>query len=139
MSMEMTTVMHVVEQQLQMTEQQGQALRALFTGLKQMQDDVTEKFEEVQIMVQEVRDSVTLTDQECYQIQLAVRIRSGKLTKDRYKETDMEFKVLVGKYRRLLWSKLKEHFEVAKYSHIRRVDFEDALSFVEAFRPEDYI
>lgn len=137
--MELIDVMGVVEKQLQMTEHQGQALRTLFNGMKQMQDDVSEKFEEVQIMVQEVRDSVTLTDSECYQIQHAVRIRSGKLTKDRYKESDGEFKVLVGKYRRMVWSKLKEQFQVARYSHIRRVDFDDAIAFVESFRPEDYI
>ncbi|HIW33510.1 MAG TPA: ORF6C domain-containing protein [Candidatus Paenibacillus intestinavium] len=139
MSMELISVMGVVEKQLQMTEHQGLALRTLFNGMKQMQDDVSEKFEEVQIMVQEVRDSVTINDVEGYQLQNAVRIRSNKLTKDRYKESDGEFKALVGKYRRMIWSKLKQQFEVAKYSHIRRIDFEDAISFVEDFRPEDYI
>lgn len=136
MSMELMTV---VEKQLQMSENQGQALRALFNSMQQMQEDVSEKFEEVQVMVQEVRDSVTLTDTECYDLQHAVRIRSGKLTKDRYKESELEFKTLVGKYRRMIWSKLKGQFEVAKYSHIRRIDFDDAITFVENFRPEDYI
>ena len=139
MSMELMNVMGVVEKQLQMTEHQGLALRTLFNGMKQMQDDVSEKFEEVQIMVQEVRDSVTLNDTEGYQLQNAVRIRSNKLTKDRYKESDGEFKTLVGRYRRMIWSKLKEQFEVARYSNIRRIDFDDAISFVENFRPEDYI
>ncbi len=129
----------LIERQLQLTEQQGTAVRMLFDGLKRLQMDMSEKVETVHIMVQEVRDSVTLTDRECYDLQNAVRIVSGKLTKDRYKETDLEFKALVGKYRRLIWSELKKHFEVAKYSHIRRVDFEDAVQFVKTFRPEDYI
>jgi ORF6C domain. len=136
MSMEL---MSVVERQLQLTETQGAALRSLFNGMKQMQEDVSEKFEEVQIMVQEVRDSVTLNDNECYHLQHAVRVTSGKLTKDRYKETDINFKELVGKYRRMIWSKLKDHFQVAKYSHIRRIDYDEAISFIESFRPEDYI
>jgi uncharacterized protein YoxC len=134
-----TDLMAMAEKQLQLTENQGLVLRTLFDGMKQMQEDVSEKFEEVQIMVQEVRDSVTLTDRECYDLQEAVRIMSSRLTKDRYKETDLEFKALVGKYRRMIWSKTKEHFEVAKYSHIRRVDFDDAVHFVKTFRPEDYI
>jgi uncharacterized protein YoxC len=134
-----TDLMAMAEKQLQLTENQGLVLRTLFDGMKQMQDDVSEKFEEVQIMVQEVRDSVTLTDRECYDLQDAVRKTSGRLTKDRYKETDLEFKALVGKYRRMIWSKMKEHFEVAKYSHIRRVDFDDAIHFVKTFKPEDYI
>jgi uncharacterized protein YoxC len=134
-----TDLMAMAEKQLQLTENQGLVLRTLFDGMKQMQEDVSEKFEEVQIMVQEVRDSVTLIDRECYDLQEAVRIMSSRLTKDRYKETDLEFKALVGKYRRMIWSKMKEHFEVAKYSHIRRVDFDDAIHFVKTFKPEDYI
>ncbi|MFB5761148.1 ORF6C domain-containing protein [Paenibacillus medicaginis] len=129
----------IVEKQLQLTEAQGVAIRGLWDGMKQMELNVTEKVEEVQMMVQEVRDSVTLTDAECYQLQHAVRIRSNTLTKDRYTETDGKFNETVGKYRRMIWSKLKDRFSVAKYSHIRRIDFDDAVDFVQDFRPEDYI
>lgn len=129
----------VIERQLQLTEQQGAAIRMLFDGMKQMHLDMTEKVEEVQFMVQEVRDSVTLTDTECYQLQNAVRLKSNELTKHRYKESDENFKDMVGRYRRMIWSKVKERFEVAKYSHIRRIDFEDSIDFVRNFRPEDYI
>ncbi|MHA7963576.1 ORF6C domain-containing protein [Paenibacillus sp. CAU 1782] len=134
-----TDLIAMAERQLQLTESQGLALRTLLDGMRQIKEDVAEKYEEVQIMVQEVRDSVTLTDRECYDLQDAVRKTSARLTKDRYKESDLEFKALVGKYRRMIWSKMKEHFEVAKYSHIRRVDFDDAVHFVKTFRPEDYI
>ncbi|ETT32651.1 hypothetical protein C161_21859 [Paenibacillus sp. FSL R5-192] len=129
----------IVERQLQLTEAQGVAIRGLWDGMKQMQDDVAEKVGEVQMMVQEVRDSVTLTDAECYQLQSLVRKKSNSLTKDRYKESDEKFKVLVGRYRRMVWSKLKDRFEVAKYSHVRRIDFDDAVDFIKEFRPEDYI
>ncbi|WP_339166149.1 ORF6C domain-containing protein [Paenibacillus sp. FSL R5-0341] len=129
----------IVERQLQLTEAQGVAIRGLWDGMKQMQDDVAEKVGEVQMMVQEVRDSVTLTDAECYQLQSLVRKKSNSLTKDRYKESDEKFKDLVGRYRRMVWSKLKDRFEVAKYSHVRRIDFDDAVEFIKEFRPEDYI
>ncbi|MDY8095826.1 ORF6C domain-containing protein [Paenibacillus polymyxa] len=129
----------VVEKQLQLTEAQGVAIRGLWDGMKQMQVDVTEKVEEVQMMVQEVRDSVTLTDAECYQLQSVVRKKSTVLTKDRFKESDEKFKDMVGRYRRMIWSKLKDRFSVAKYSHIRRIDFDDAIEFAQDFRPEDYI
>lgn len=129
----------VVERQMQLTEAQGFAIRTLVEGIKQMHSDMTEKVEEVQMMVQEVRDSVTLTDSECYQLQFSVRMKSNALTKDRYKETDEKYKDMVGRYRRMIWSKLKDRFSVAKYSHIRRIDFDDAVDFVHDFRPEDYI
>jgi uncharacterized protein YoxC len=129
----------IVERQLQLTEAQRVAIRGLWDGMKQMQDDVAEKVGEVQMMVQEVRDSVTLTDAECYQLQSLVRKKSNGLTKDRYRESDEKFKDMVGRYRRMIWSKLKERFEVAKYSHVRRIDFDDAVDFIKEFRPEDYI
>lgn len=129
----------IAERQMQLTEDQGKAIRVLVEGIKQVQTDVTEKLEEVQIIVQEVRDSVTLIDAECYQLQQAVRLKSNELTKHRYKESDEKFKDMVGRYRRLIWSKLKERFEVAKYSHIRRIDFNDSIDFVRDFIPEDYI
>ncbi|OMD87777.1 MULTISPECIES: ORF6C domain-containing protein [Paenibacillus] len=132
-------ILAVVNQQLQVTEQQGAALRMMFEGLESFKADIIEHKEEVQMMVQEVRDSVTLTDAECYQLQHAVRLKSAQLTKDRYKETDEKFKDIVGRHRRSIWSKLKERFEVAKYSHIRRIDFEDAIEFIKTFRPEDYL
>jgi uncharacterized protein YoxC len=136
---EQSDFLSVVEKQMQLTEAQGLAIRGLVEGIRQMQLDVTEKVEEVQIMVQEVRDSVTLIDAECYQLQQAVRFKSNELTKHRYKESDEKFKDMVGRYRRMIWSKMKERFEVAKYSHIRRIDFDDAIYFVQEFRPEDYI
>ncbi|OZQ66105.1 ABC transporter permease [Paenibacillus sp. VTT E-133280] len=136
----------MLEHQLNLTEKQGTAIRFLFEGMKKMNDEmsekearVDEKVEDMQMMVQEVRDSVTLTDQECYQMQQAVKLKTNELTKHRYKESDMKFNQMVGKYRRLIWSKMKERFEVAKYSHIRRIDFADAIEFVQNFLPEDYL
>jgi uncharacterized protein YoxC len=136
----------MLEHQLNLTEKQGTAIRFLFEGMKKMNDEmsekearVDEKVEDMQMMVQEVRDSVTLTDQECYQMQQAVKFKTNELTKHRYKESDMKFNQMVGKYRRLIWSKMKERFEVAKYSHIRRIDFADAIEFVQNFLPEDYL
>ncbi|MCL6605521.1 MAG: ORF6C domain-containing protein [Paenibacillus sp.] len=140
------SILGFVEKQLNLTEQQGAAIRMLFEGMKRMNDDMTEKqvvmdekVEEVQMMVQEVRDSITLTDEECYRMQQAVISRTNELTKHRFKSADVKFKDMVGRYRRLIWSKLKERFSVAKYSHIRRIDFEDAIEFVQFFQPEDYI
>lgn len=129
----------VVERQMQLTEAQGMAIRGLVDGIRQMQEDVAEKVGEVQMMVQEVRDSVTLTDAECYQLQSLVHKKSNTLTKDRYTESDEKFKDMVGRYRRMIWSKLKARFEVVKYSHVRRIDFDDAVDFIKEFRPEDYI
>lgn len=137
MSIERTLA--IVEQQLNISETQGTAIRALFQGLKEIQDDVAMKHEETQIMVQEVRDSITLIDREQFELQEIVRKKSYELAKRIHVDGGDKFRELVGKYRRMMWSKLKERFEVARYSHIRRIDFDDALDFAKNFCPEDYI
>lgn len=136
----------MLENQLKQLDAQGMANRMMLEEMKsvrediqEMKMDVNEKFEGCQIMVQEVRDSITLIDAECDQMQAAVRSKSNELTKHRYKDSDLKFKEMVGKYRRQIWSKLKEHFSVAKYSHLRRIDFDDAIDFVRNFQPEDYM
>ncbi|MCR8633448.1 ORF6C domain-containing protein [Paenibacillus radicis (ex Xue et al. 2023)] len=129
----------MIEKQLQMSEQQGAVLRSLFEGIRQMRDDVNEKVEEVQIMVQEVRDSVVLNDHEAFMVRAAVHAKSVELTKDRFKDSDEKFNAVVGRHRRMIWSKLKDRFEVAKYSHVRRIDYQESIEFVQSFRPEDYI
>lgn len=137
--METQEILTVVGQQLQLSEQQGAAVRMLFDGMVAIKTEMAEDKEEMKMMVQEVRDSVTLIDAECDQMQQAVRVKSNELTKHRFKDSDMKFKEMVGRYRRMIWSKLKENFSVAKYSHLRRIDFDDAIEFVRNFQPEDYI
>lgn len=137
--METKKILAVVGQQLQWSEQQGAAVRMLFDGMVAIKAEMAEDKEEMKMMVQEVRDSVTLIDAECDQMQQVVRIKSNELTKHRFKDSDMKFKEMVGRYRRMIWSKLKENFSVAKYSHLRRIDFDDAIEFVKNFQPEDYI
>ena len=129
----------IVEKQNERQKAQGKTIDAMIISMKKMYDDFSKKFSQVEEMVQEVRDSVTLTDAECYDLQCAVHSRSILLTKDRYNEAEEKFSVVVGKYRRLIWSKLKQHFSVARYTHIRRVDFQKAMDFVRNFQPEDYL
>ena len=137
--METDKILAVVGQQLHWSEQQGAAVRMLFDGMVAIKTEMAEDKEEMKMMVQEVRDSVTLNDAECDLMQQAVRLKSIELTKHRFKDSDMKFKEMVGRYRRMIWSKLKENFSVAKYSHLRRIDFDDAIEFVKNFQPEDYI
>lgn len=132
-------VMTLIESQLLQLENHGLAIRSMFEGMKQIENNVTERFEEVKGMVQEVRDSVTLTDFESYTVREAAKHKSSELTKDRYKESDEKFTTVFGKHLRLIYSKLKRKFEVAKYSHIRRVDFPDAVNFINTFVLEDYL
>lgn len=104
-----------------------------------VKSDMDKSVKAMEAMVIEVKNDIKLYDHEAYEIQQAVYHRSISLANDRYGNDDPDYTKIVGKYRRFMWSKLKHHFQVAKYSHIRRVDFKDAEHFVKKFYPEDYI
>lgn len=129
----------ILQQQIARQDEQGKALHTMFDGMKTMYNEFREDAAEIRQLVQEVRDSVTVTNAECFGLQSAVASRSIGLTKDRYAEGDESFSTTVGKYRRMIWKQMKLNFDVPKYNCIRRMDFESAMSFVAGFKPEDYI
>ncbi|MEO3947670.1 ORF6C domain-containing protein [Gorillibacterium sp. CAU 1737] len=129
----------ILQKQLERQDEQGKALRSMYEGITAMYGEITENMAEMRQMVQEVRDSTTLTDTECYDLQSAVATKSIQLTKDRIHEEEADFPKIVGKYRWMIWKHLKRRYHVPKYNHIRRIDHMGALSFVQGFRPEDYI
>lgn len=132
-------IFSILEAQLQRQDEQGRTIHTMFDGIKSMYGEFAEGMEEMKMLVQEVRDSKTLTDTECYELQSAVAMKSISLTKDRINEEEEYFPKVVGKYRWMIWKHLKRKFHVPKYNHIRRIDFEEARTFVQTFRPEDYI
>lgn len=129
----------ILEMQLKRQDEQGQAIHTMFSSMKSMYTDFSTKFEAMNDMVQEVRDSVTLTNAECTMIHSAVATKSISLAKDRFTEEDEAFKNVVGKYRRMIWKQLKLKYDVPKYNCIRRIDYEDSITFIQTFRPEDFI
>lgn len=129
----------ILEKQIERQDEQGKAIRTMFDSMKSMYSEFTTGMAHMQTMVQEVRDTVTLTNAECTLIHSEVATKSFSLAKDRYNEEDGDFKAVVGKYRRMIWKQLKEKFDVPKYNCIRRIDFKEAIQFVSNFRPENFI
>jgi hypothetical protein len=132
-------IFSILEAQLKRQDEQGKTIHTMFDGIKSMYNDFSQKFEVMTEMVQEVRDSVTLNDAERTMLQSDVAVKSIELAKHRYHEEEDKFSKVVGSYRRMIWKQLKEKYQVPKYHCIRRVDYEDARTMVQMFRPEDYI
>ncbi|MFS0837233.1 ORF6C domain-containing protein [Paenibacillus sp. 1P03SA] len=142
---EQKQVFSFLEKALEKSKQQDAAMEAVLEHMKMLHDnvfdmktEVNERFVEMNILVQEVRDSVTLSNSECADLQSAVGKKSVQLTKERFEPGD-DFLKLVGKNRNLIWKKLKQKFNVHKYIYVRRIDFQEALEFVKAYKPEKYI
>lgn len=143
---EQQKVFSILQASLDSQRNQVETAQLMLNEIRTIRDEVNEvkqqvgkQFEQMTEMVQEVRDSVTLMNAECDQLHAAVATKSNSLTRDRYSEEDGSFKKVVGSYRRMIWKKLKEQYNVPKYNCIRRIDFEAAVEFVNGFRPEDYI
>lgn len=136
---EQRQVYSFLQKALDQQTQQANALQVMLNRMIEIEQHVDEKFGEITVMVQEVRDSVTLTNQECYELQSAVALKSIQLTKDRYNEEEGDFNKVVGKYRRMIWKQLKNKFNVPRYNCIRRIEFDEAITFVLDFKPEDYL
>lgn len=132
-------IFSILEAQLRRQDEQGKTIHAMVDGIKEMYGEFTEGMAEMKMLVQEVRDSKTLLDAERFDLQSAVTSKAISLTKDRLEEETDEFPKVVGKYKRLIWKRLKQRYQVPKYSHIRRIDFNESIAFVHEFLPEDYI
>lgn len=132
-------IFSILEAQLKRQDEQGRAIHTMFDSIKSMYGEFTEGMAEMKHLVQEVRDSVTLNNAECAEIHSAVASKSISLTRDRYTEEDGTFKQVVGIHRRMIWKQLKHAYNVPRYNCIRRIDFKEAVGFVQNFRPEDYI
>jgi len=129
----------ILQKQIERQDEQGRTIHLMFDGIRTMYTEISEGMTEVRQLVQEVRDSVTLTNAECFELQSAVAKKSISLTKDRIHEEEADFPKIVGKYRWMIWKHMKRHFNVPKYNCIRRVDFQSSLKYVQNFRPEDHI
>jgi ABC-type Fe2+-enterobactin transport system substrate-binding protein len=136
---EQKQVYSFLQKSLDNQSQQNQAMQVMLQKMMDIEVNVEEKFEQMTGMVQEVRDSVVLMNGECTMLQSEVATKSNKLAKDRYNEAEGKFSKVVGIYRRTIWKSLKDKYDVPKYNCIRRIDFEDAMGFVQDFRPEDYM
>jgi len=146
---EQKQVYSFLQRALERQQEQGNIMQVMLdqmlqieSNVKRVEENVEQKFSQVNALVQEVRDSVTLTDAECYELQSKVHNLSVELTKEYFGEEDVDRKTFseqVGKFRRGIWKLVKTKFGVARYSHIRRIDFTDAISFVESVGMKDFI
>lgn len=148
-SAENAKVYPFLQKLLERQDEQGGIMRVMLeqmvqieSNVKQIEENVEMKFGEMSKMVKEVRESITLTDAECYELQHAVHSKSVELVKTYLNGDDVpkeEFSKLVGKFRRLIWKKVKERYQVARYTHIRRIDFSDAMNFVSGITLSDFV
>lgn len=132
-------IFSILEAQLKRQDEQGKTIHTMFESMKIMYGDFSQKFEVMTEMVQEVRDSVVISNAQCTIIQSDVSAKSNQLAKDRYEEGEGKFTKVVGFYRRMIWKQLKSKYDLPKYNCLRKIDFEEGRTFIQTFRPEEHM
>lgn len=134
--------------QLSLRNQRDQvnALDVIISRMQEIENRVDEKVTKVEqiesnvsLLAKEIRDENRLMPSEIDDLFNAVVEKSIQIAKLNHPDEGEKFTKSVGKFRKLIWSKLKKHFGVSKYIHVKRVDYEPALAFIDGFTLEDYI
>lgn len=100
-----------------------------------------EKIGEVEALVKAVDEKVHLDDKEAYVIQQLVGKKSTEFAKLYLEkcgftapfETNV-FLAKIGQLRGVLYRRLKQKFNVTKYTHIKHSEFDNALEFLRSIQ-----
>lgn len=146
-------VINLFSKSIENSEGQLTAMKAMLEQMKSFSDEAKEIREEVidlsmdmkdtrKEMAQfekEFRDTNRLLPSEVDDVYTSVVDKSLELAKTYHSKDDDAFTKFVGKYRRMIWSKMKKRFGTSKYIHIKRMDYVACLMFIENFDPLDYL
>lgn len=104
----------------------------LVKEMQVMKSEMVNMHQEVKRDVQELRDTITLTDAERSDLQSLVFKKANQLTSDLFgkKVSDDLFLAKSGHFRSIVYKRLKETFNVTSYMKIRRIDFSNAKAIV---------
>lgn len=136
--------MEALKFNLQRQNEQGNALVKVIEKVEEMESNVNEKYEKtnealgnMQDMLQEVNNRVTLEDEDARQIKSIVGKKAAAIAKEKYPDLinyGAEYRELIGYARRTVYKKLKQHFNVTKYTSIRHVDREKAKEYAASIK-----
>lgn len=135
-------IISFVEESLKKSREQDNAIEAMLLEMKNikeetasMKDEVKDDVKDVRNMVVEVRNRVHLEEADANKIKSIVAKKSHEIAKQKYgdsKEYGAEYRELLGYARRRVYKKLKNRFNVTKYTAIRHVDREAAKDYAES-------
>lgn len=126
-------------QQLVQSELILSKIREIEANVSEKAADVERMKSDIQVLAREIRDENRLLPAEIDDLYHAVVDRSIEVAKKEVEPSEEDFPKHVGKIRRRIWSEMKKRYGASKYIHIKRKDFQGAMSFVDSFKMSDYI
>lgn len=105
---------------LQRQDEQSKVLQEVIATVIETKDEIVDIRQEIKEDVQELRDSITLNERECLDMQAAVYSKALTFTKLYYHDSKPStnlFLSKVGQFRRLIWMKVREEYNTRKIRH----------------------
>lgn len=116
-------------------------------GIKEEMDrnvkKTNQKLTDIELLVEEVNKKVHIDDGEATKIKSVVFSKAGVFADFYFEEqkihpSDNLFASKKGQFIRLMYSRLKKAFNVTKYTNIKHVDAEKAITFLKNLSYDDF-
>lgn len=108
--------------------------------MRQIKRDVAESEKRMVDMVERVTKEITINYEEQRKIQSLVAHKASTLTNEHVGEevSDNLFKAWKGLFIRRIYSRIKEHMNVVRYTAVKREDFDVVLNYLESLTYSDF-
>ena len=124
-----------LQNHIKQTNEQGQQLEQIIERMLDMEDRVENRVSYVEGMVEEIKKEVPITYEQQKELQSIVQSKASQFTREYYRNgipVNMNyqnelFKKKKGQFIRAMWTRLKEYFNVPRYTAIQKVDYDLSL------------
>ena len=135
-----------LQNHIKQTNEQGKQLEEVLNRMLDMEDRVENRVSYVEDMVEEIRKEVPITYEQQKELQSIVQSKANEFTREYYKDgfpvyeryQSELFKKKKGQFIRAMWTRLKEYFNVPRYTAIQKVDYERTKQFLTMIAFKDF-
>ena len=135
-----------LQNHIKQTNEQGKQLEEVLNRMLDMEDRVENRVSYVEDMVEEIRKEVPITYEQQKELQSIVQSKANEFTREYYKDgfpvyeryQSELFKKKKGQFIRAMWTRLKEYFNVPRYTAIQKVDYERTKQFLIMIAFKDF-
>lgn len=122
---------------LERQNKQGEALIAVLKEVRAIEGRVDKRVSEAEALLDKMSEQITITYEEQREMTSLIHRTAGKLarTHERVLEktfSDNLFKAWKGLFVRRMHAKLKERMNVARYTSIERVNYDEAIEYLNS-------
>lgn len=144
MTKELLETIEMQEKQALAMAKQSESMRAILTEMTQLKNEVdkvaiqtSNRLEEVETLVEEVNKKVHIDDAEASEIKRIISRQAHGFALEYFEQAGKTpsknlFASKKGQFIRLQHSRLKHHFNVTKYTHIKHTDADKAFRFLKS-------